>query len=39
MSQDQAVIQLHYSVKTKPQIVKLLKAAKSTVRDAVMRYK
>ena len=39
MSQRQAIIQLHCAGKTNSQIVKLLKATKSTVRDAVMLYK
>ena len=39
MSHCLAIIQLHCAGKTNPQIVKLLKAAKLTVRDAVMRYK
>ena len=39
MSQRQAIIQLHCTGKTNPQIVKLVKVAKVTVRDDVMRYK
>ena len=38
MSQREAIIQLHCAGKTNPEIVKLLKAPKSTVRDAVKRY-
>ena len=39
MSQRQAIIQLHCAGKINPQIVKLLKAGKSTVTDTIMRYK
>jgi len=38
MSQREAIIQLHCAGKTNPEIVKVLKAPKSTVRDAVKRY-
>jgi len=38
MSQREAIIQLHCAGKTNPEIVEHLKAAKSTVRDAVKRY-
>ena len=38
MSQREAIIQLHCAGKSNPEIVKLLKAPKSTVRDAVKRY-
>ena len=39
MSQQKAIIQLFCSGKTNPEIVKILKAPKSTVRDAVNQYK
>ena len=39
MSQRQAIIQLNCAGKINSQNVKLLKTAKSIVRDAVMRYK
>ena len=39
MNQRKAIIQLFCAGKTNPEIVKILKAPKSTVRDAVKRYK
>ena len=39
MSPGQSIIQFHCAEKTNPQIAKLLEAAKSTDRNAVMRYK
>ena len=39
MSQRKAIIQLFCAGKTNPEIVKILKAPKSTVRDAVNLYK
>ena len=39
MNQRQANTQCHCVGKTNPQMVRLLKAAKSTVRDAVKRFK
>ena len=39
MSQHKAIIQLFCTEKTNPEIVKILKAPKSTVQDAVNQYK